>query len=379
MRHENQELSWRPSLNVLPEIRRLVVVLAKGLQPEPGCCRDWTPRHHEVASLHGVSPWLHKALSDYPEADLPTPIAQAFENDYRSSLMVWLLREASLRSLLGTFNSCDIPLIFLKGAYLGEAVYQDPALRPMCDIDLLIREEHFETAVELLAGLGYAVESGALYASNIMLQPALPLTRRGRFLDTVDLHRALLSMDYYRFPSSIVWDQAVEISLWSHRVLFLTPELNFTHLAMHNLNHGGLLRDWLDLALLLCRVGLNWERFVPLTRCLGVIRPVFWVFQELNRTWGLSPPPHVAAELASYTPHWLEDKVICGRQRYLWRLYSRIGLFDGWSAKLGYLGSKMFPARDYREAFAGSPGWFPYIRTRISHALHFLRKGMSGQ
>jgi hypothetical protein len=359
----------------LSEIRRLVVVLAKGLQPEPGYCRDWTPRHHEVANLHGVSPWLHKALSDHPEADLPTPISKAFESDYRSSLMVWLLREASLRRLLDMFNSHHIPLIFLKGAYLGEVVYQDPALRPMVDVDLLIREEQFESAVELLAGLGYTVESRALYASDIMLQPALPLTRRCRFLDTVDLHRALLSMDYYRFPAAIVWDQAVEVSLWGHRVLFLTPELNFMHLAVHNLNHSGLLRDWLDLAVLLRSVGLNWERFVPLARLLGVVRPMFWVFQELSLTWGLSPPQHVATELASYEPHWLEDKVISGRPRYLWRLYSRLSLLDGWSAKLGYLRSKMVPARDYREAFAGSPGWFPYMRARLGQVRHFLRKG----
>lgn len=351
------------------------MTLATGLQPEPECCRDWTPRHHEVASSHGVSPWLHKALSDHPEAGLPVTIAQALESDYRSSLMVSILREASLRRLLDTFNPCDIPLVFLKGAYLGAAVYQDPALRPMGDVDLLIREEHFDSAVELLAGLGYGVESRALYANNILLQPALPLTRRGQFVDTIDVHRALSSMDYYRFASSVVWDQAVETRLWGTRVWCLTPELNFIHLAVHNLNHTGLLRDWLDLALLLNCVGLNWERFVPLARHLGAIRPVFWVFQELSRTWRLPPPRHVATELASYVPHWLEDKVICGRPRYLWRLYSRLGVLDGSGAKLRYLGSKMFPARDYREAFSGSPGWFPYMRARLGHVLHFLRKG----
>jgi len=361
-------------LPILSEIRRLVADLAAGLKPEPDCCSNWTRSHYEVARSQGVSPWLHKALRAHPEVRLPDEISLALQNDYRSSLIVSLLREASLRRLVHTFNALDIPLIFLKGAYLGAVVYRDPALRPMCDVDVLVREEHFERAIQLLEGLGYGIVSEALYASDMMLQPSLAFMRQGRFLDTVDLHRALWSLDYYRFPESVIWDRPVETMYWGNRAYFLSPELNFVHLAVHNLNHKGSVRDWLDLFLLLSRVGVNWDALVTLARGLGVVRPMFWVSDELSRSWRLSPPRQVAAEFASYVPHWLEDRVICGRLRELWRLYSRLRLLDGWKTRLDYLWAKVFPDPEYREAIAGNPRWLPYIRARISRLIDSMRR-----
>jgi hypothetical protein len=47
--------------------------------------------------------------------------------------------------------------ILLKGAHLAFAVYPDPALRPMNDLDLLVAPEEVERASAVLHGLGYRV------------------------------------------------------------------------------------------------------------------------------------------------------------------------------------------------------------------------------
>jgi hypothetical protein len=62
----------------------------------------------------------------------------AFQRYYRLSAISSLYREAALRKLLGGFNACGIPVILLKGCYLGRFVYKDPALRPMDDVDVLV-------------------------------------------------------------------------------------------------------------------------------------------------------------------------------------------------------------------------------------------------
>jgi len=310
---------------------------------------------------------------NHPEVGLPPQISIGLANDYRSSLVVSLLREAALRSLLDAFNSCGVPVILLKGAYLGPVAYQDPALRPMGDLDVLIRDEDFGRAVRLIEDLDYRLVSPALYARDTMFHPALTFSRRARFTDTVDLHRRIRSMDYYRFPSAVIWDQAVETQHLGDRTYFLTPELNFIHLSVHNLDHAGRLRDWLDLTVLAGRVELNWDRLVHLAWSMGVVRPMFRVFEELCGTWQWSPPPEVLTNLAAYSPRWMEDRVIRGRFRYLWRIYSRLSLLDGWRDRLDYLGAKVFPPRDYRLAFAGTPRWLPYVRVRVRRLLDTLR------
>ena len=50
-----------------------------------------------------------------------------------------------------------LPVLVLKGAALAETVYPERALRPMADIDLLIREEDLERAESRLRTVGYEV------------------------------------------------------------------------------------------------------------------------------------------------------------------------------------------------------------------------------
>jgi hypothetical protein len=362
-----------PDLDVLEEIRELVVGLAWNRQLSLGCCQHWNASHSEVAAAQGMTPWLYKELLHRPEAALPHEIFLIFERDYRLSLYASLLREASLRRLLLAFNNCNIPVMLLKGAYLAEVIYGDPALRPMCDVDVGVREEHFESALDLLASLGYGMPAEAVYKNDGMMNAALLHTRNGQVIDSIDLHLSISALDYYRISSSDIWNESIEAEYYENRVYFLKPELNFIHLALHNLHHSNLVRDWLDLIMILSRTSVDWYHLVGLARHLGVLRPLFWIFQGLMQHGAFQPPAAVLSELVSFKPHWLEDRLIRSRYRYFWQLYSRLKLLGGWRSRLDYLSAKMFPARDYREAFAGSPLWFRYILARLRGLGQSLR------
>jgi hypothetical protein len=69
-------------------------------------------------------------------------------------------RNRSLRSefaeLIGPLMA-EVPRIVVrKGMYLAHVVYQDPGVRPMMDLDLLVEREHATEAVKVLEELGYA-------------------------------------------------------------------------------------------------------------------------------------------------------------------------------------------------------------------------------
>ena len=53
----------------------------------------------------------------------------------------------------------DIDFVFLKGTHLINSFYKDPALRPSRDIDILVREDEIDRAIQILITKGYKFKS----------------------------------------------------------------------------------------------------------------------------------------------------------------------------------------------------------------------------
>ncbi|MBI1880861.1 MAG: nucleotidyltransferase family protein [Chloroflexi bacterium] len=110
----------------------------------------WASRVHGVAPLLwtklGTAPWLDEAIKSW--------LAEQYRfNGQRQAKM-----QAELKEILALFGHHQIPLMPLKGSVLAAAYYADAALRPMADLDLLIRLEDFASSARLLAQLGYEQE-----------------------------------------------------------------------------------------------------------------------------------------------------------------------------------------------------------------------------
>jgi hypothetical protein len=180
-------------------------------------------------------------------------------------------------------------------------------------------------------------------------------------------------MDYYRLPSSLVWQEAVDGELHGQPVFFLSNELNFIHLGIHTLTHIDLIRDWLDLVLFLRRIGLDWDKLASLAGSLGVLRPLHWVFHNLKQDWGVEPPKPFADTLAAYVPARMEDRVIIHKFRYLWRFVARLRFLPSWGVRLLYLRLKLFPEGTHGDGKLGIRGRLMYIASRINYFLAFYR------
>lgn len=322
------------------DVRALVVALATG-KPERRTCANWTPNHWDVAFSEGLGPWLYKSLGDGAALGVNSDVVHRLREHYRSSALVCLQREVALRKFVQVFNDRGIPMILLKGSYLGRFAYGDQALRPMVDVDVLVAEDHFEQAGRELQDLGYKTSLGTNQFEEELLKLPKVYGLIGSVPLFIDIHRVIRCMDYYSLPSETVWAEASENDLFGRRVFYLSPELNFIHLALHNLNHRGMLRDWLDLVVAIRTLNLNWERLMGLARSVGAVRPLFWVFRELERNWNTPASPRIAESLHSYAPHWLEDLVIRNKYCYFWRLGARIALIRGWRNRLRYLVTKL--------------------------------------
>ncbi|HMK36965.1 MAG TPA: nucleotidyltransferase family protein [Desulfomonilaceae bacterium] len=358
---------------VVDDIRRVAAKIACAAPPGPGACRGWGYRHLEAIRRHCLGPWLYKSLRMHPSAGLSSALEESLHEDYRASAVTCMSGEVFLKRLLDRFNARQIPVLLLKGAYLGTFVYKDPALRPMSDVDLLVRPEDFDRSRQELVELGYGFEQGRDEEYSRLWELPVVYTKQGHRSHIVDLHSSLRSMDYYLFPSSALWNDAVSGELHGRKVFYLSPEMNFIHLCVHNLNHADLLRDWIDLLLFLGTVGPDWNRLLERGRLVGALRPLFWIFCDLKAHWNFSPPSPVTSQLASYVPHRLEDRVIRHRFRYGWRLYARLKSLDGWGSRLRYLRLKLVPWVPDGSACHELP-WWSYLRDRLGLFLHFWKR-----
>lgn len=83
-----------------------------------------------------------------------------------------------------------VPFLVLKGAALAHLVYSDPRLRPMRDVDLLVRRADAGRALDVLRGCGFGPGGAAVPARHHHLQ-AMARTLDGATV-TIELHHELL-------------------------------------------------------------------------------------------------------------------------------------------------------------------------------------------
>ncbi len=362
-----------PNETLPSEIRRLVADLSTDQPVGPDRCRNWTSDHVAIVLSERIGPWLYRTLRDRPEVGLAAEFLEQLERSHSQAVRLSLANQACFREVVAAFRAEQIPALVLKGAYLGTFVYRNPALRPMCDVDLLVREEHFEQARRLLERLGFEIYAEPLEEDYRIFQPALAHMRSGIFPCAVDLHRALSSMDYYHLSSSIVWQEDVEGELYGQPVFFLSNELNFIHLGMHTLTHIDLMRDWLDLVLFLRRIDVDWNKLAWLAGSLGVMRPVYWVFRNLEQEWGIVAPKRFVDSLAAYVPARMEDRVVRHKSRYMWRFVARLQLLPRMSTRLRYLRQRLFPEVNYGDGASRIRGWLTFAASKINYFLEFYR------
>ena len=186
------------------------------------------------ARSQGVAPLLHYYTKRRDWGDqLPVEVREALEREYYASAAYNQLLFSELRRILEALGEAGIPVIVLKGAAVAHTLYPDPALRPMNDIDLLVKPEHLFPAIKTLKQIGY-------HQQKITYHVVLAGGPDSRV--NLELHWLLLPS---RDPEALitwVWDRVVPFQLSgldSQACFALDPGASFLYLAAHlGLAHG---------------------------------------------------------------------------------------------------------------------------------------------
>lgn len=126
-----------------------------------------------------------------------------FHRDYVASALLAELRAHGLREAGDALAAEGIPAAVIKGAaYLGR-IYEDPAERPMSDVDLLVPPALHARAERVLRRLGFWRVGSPRQQSR--LHHAVGYKRKGA---SIDLHRSIVQPWRSRVDVAALWQRA---------------------------------------------------------------------------------------------------------------------------------------------------------------------------
>jgi hypothetical protein len=275
----------------------------------------------DASIRHVISPLVHAALEGAaPPDELARAVPQAVREEVRSLHEMTRLRSgrlyAALAEIAASFARDGVDALALKEIPLALQAFPDLALRPIGDIDLLIRADDYDRAVGSLRALGF----------DPVPHRDMPFTRKyacahhlRRPEDEVwvDLQWNLAEREWdvygdgnFTFDPETMWEGAVSLELGSGTVLAAPrPEPMLFHLCLHAEGHGySELVLFADVAALLQREAVDWEALHELARRYDAEASVYYVLLLAQRLLGaavpeqalrLLEPPYVPAGMAN--------------------------------------------------------------------------------
>ena len=273
----------------------------QGLPDEP---IGWE-RVAAIACQNRVAPLVYPALRRRPLPSDAQPALEVLNRVYVATAARNAVLFGALRTVLEALSAARVAVIVLKGAALAETVYPERALRPMADIDLLIRKENLEEAERQLRSVGYEVAHDPETREELrsrhhhwVFQSARP--DAGGI--PIELH---WSLDPPGGP--VAWDvealfeRATPISRAGAGALVLCPEDLLLHLCLHLCRHrfnGGVIA-LCDIAAAVARYEgpLDWAKVQALAVKCGASEYLFVPLQLAAELMGADVPPSTLAGL----------------------------------------------------------------------------------
>ncbi|MBN2167252.1 MAG: nucleotidyltransferase family protein [Marinilabiliaceae bacterium] len=201
---------------------------------------------HQFAAKNGLAPLLYWILNKHHH-----PLADTFKMDFLASSFRNELLKRDANNLIEKMNQNNIKSIPLKGFFIAQTIYDELALRPMSDVDLLIRQEDLPKLSNLLI-------SEQLIRPNELEQRDhsdhhLPCITYGN--TPVELHLSLFPTNVkYYIPTKDVWMHETIFHSENNNMPGMNPNQLFIYLSLHiyyTFIRGGVRMSWFyDLLLL---------------------------------------------------------------------------------------------------------------------------------
>ena len=236
---------------------------------------------------------------------IPEPITARLQNIHYQSLARNMLLQDELVRILSAFNKEGIPVVLLKGAALLDTVYRDISLRPMSDLDILVRPEDIGRAEALVLGLDYTyLVQQADEPDDLNNRHLSNLAHRKKGI-LLEVHRHIVDAnDAFHFDISDFWARARPIRKTQAEALVFSPEDLLIHLSIKFLSDrryqsSTAISQLCDIAEIINHYSdsLDWDLIVKISREKGFTAGLYSVLYACQRIVGTPLPAAIMQEI----------------------------------------------------------------------------------
>lgn len=296
--------SLKPDAGSLDEIRNLL------RQPI-----DWDLLISQ-SLIHGTIGLLYKNCLKAGEEMVPDEVAELLKKYYVMVACSGLRQLADLKRVARSLADRGLPIMILKGMVLVDSIYGgDFGLRPMSDVDILVREQDWPEIYGVLLQSAfrpveknfnsimpkltkYDVEAHVQYTSD-----------SGSCLE---FQFDLLTLGIGMRNIMDVWDRSRETQIEGVRVLLPSPEDQLLHLVIHANRHGCSRLKWLVDIVEILKAGekIDWDLFIEIANGENVSSCVYSTLAHIERLFG-----------NQYLPRDVIERLKPGfYQKFLWQM-----------------------------------------------------------
>jgi putative nucleotidyltransferase-like protein len=265
---------------------RLILSLMGREGPAPdGLAEIHSAAFVEVCRSHRVAGLVHREAARDPSRT--AALLPGLHQAARKTLVDNLVLLRALGDLSSVLSEEGIGFVVLKGASLLGFLYGEIQLRPMTDLDLLIRQKDWPKLADTLHSRGYRMPAAGeerYYARNwyhqLVESPATPPTN-------LEFHWNLESVERSRIDPEELIHEAVPCEIDGRSYLRLCDDHLLLHLSVHLAHHyQSPALIWVeDLRRLIGSGRLDWERIGRTARSWGVANCVAYSLRYVERAF----------------------------------------------------------------------------------------------
>jgi hypothetical protein len=268
---------------------------------EKRSCENWDDLLHKSA-LHNVTPFLyHRLTTFHPDVQIPANVLRKLRNSYLYNAGRNMRLYNELGRVLGIMQQHCIPVIALKGAHLASAVYRNISLRPMGDIDLLVKQIDLLMVHDILAEQGYVSSKEETGCS----QEHLP-SYKNKDSIVIEIHFNIVPPPFSdRVDVEKLFARAQTCFIEGIELLSLCPEDLLLHLCMHaSYDHGfdnGIM-PLFDISTTIEHYAgdLDWEQVLSRGKEWGVSKCIYLSLFLAKKFAGAAIPEQIMKDLDVY-------------------------------------------------------------------------------
>jgi Uncharacterised nucleotidyltransferase len=267
----------------------------------------------EASVRHAVSPLVAQGLARVAEGGAPVPPDVLEELD-------GMARAAASRNeglfevveeIFEGLGEAGVEALALKELGLALEAYPERGLRPIGDLDVLIRSADYGAAAAALGRLGFEPLPSADIPLTLKYACAHHF-RRQRDNVWVDLQWNVAQREWdlhgdgnFTFDPEVLWEEPRLVQVGGRTVPMPEPAAMLLHLCLHAEGHAyGELVLFSDIVALLGSSwgdSLDWQRLVRLAQRFQAEASVYYVLALVQRLLGAKPPTEVMEALEPST------------------------------------------------------------------------------